>query len=113
MTLTLNFENQKSRFSQSDYIRVMHVLRDETSISVLKTHAPDSVLIKNLAMYNYQSAKSSEFMSGCSHICPELFLDTMYIGLITRRSIMQFTFKKEGVLKYFVSWLREHTGLNL
>lgn len=60
--LTLNFENQKSRLSQSHYIRVIQVLRDETSISVLKTHAPDSVLLRNLARYNYQSAKSSEFM---------------------------------------------------
>lgn len=81
--------------------RVIHILRDETSRLVLKIHAPDSVLIKNLAMYNYQSAKPSEFICGCSFICPELFLDTMYTGLMTIKLISQFTFKEEGYIQTF------------
>lgn len=98
---TLHFENQKPSFCQSNHIRVIHILRDETSRLVLKIHAPDSVLIKNLAMYNYQSAKPSEFICGCSFICPELFLDTMYTGLMTIKLISQFTFKEEGYIQTF------------
>lgn len=77
--------------------RIIQILRDQISKLILRTYAPDSVLIKNLVMYNYyQSAKSSEFMWECSQRRPGLFLHTMYIGLSTIRLILHFTFKAEG-----------------